>query len=146
MQKNIENGEMHELIEWDVVDIINDDAININKSTLELLISRATPKLISLCDVWIPWLLEEDGVVFLESQPLGPMACNVKTKTLSHILQAFFQSRGVRVSFVSPKLKLRGMESTKTATGTQYAANKKFSVERVKSLITESWLHWPYQQ
>ena len=73
------------------------------------------------------------SIAFIEAQPLGPHACNVKTKVLSHVLQAQLLQAGVRVVFVGSSKKLRGQEG---ASG--YAANKKFAVSRAAALLGEA--------
>ena len=87
------------------------------------------------------WTTCHPDVVYLESQPLGQMARNVKTKTLSHVIQAFMQAREIRVEFVSPKKKLKGMGITGS-----YGDNKKFAIEKSLSLLKEcgqsTWHEW----
>ena len=127
----------HELHEWDLVDMICEDDLNINKTTLEDLITRASPCLSKLVDEWASWLGPDNAVVYLEAQPLGPMACNVKTKTLSHVLQALLLAKRIRVAFISPKLKLRGLCADAT-----YTQNKAWAVKQVAELLTPAWLTW----
>jgi hypothetical protein len=124
---------------WEIVDVIEDEGVNVNTTTTEDLIKISAPILASIVD---RWTASKPDVIYLESQPLGQMARNVKTKTLSHVIQAFMQSRGIRVEFVSPKKKLKGMKIEKNS----YSDNKKFAIERSLSLLGEcgqtEWRAW----
>lgn len=117
---------------WEIVDVIEDESVNINNTTTEDLIKRSAPILASVVEKWAN---SDPDVIYLESQPLGQMARNVKTKTLSHVIQAFMQARGIRVEFVSPKKKLKGM--TKGKTLNSYGDNKKFAIEQSLHLLRE---------
>jgi hypothetical protein len=127
-----------EVHSWEIVDIIEDDKINVNTTTTEDLIKISAPMLGKIVDTWVTF---KPDVIYLESQPLGQMARNVKTKTLSHVIQAFMQARGIRVEFVSPKKKLKGMGLTGS-----YGDNKKFAVEKSLVLLKEcaqtTWHEW----
>jgi hypothetical protein len=134
----IEN-ELLTLHDWKIVDLIDSSLIpNINKATLDSLIKDSALKIKAVVDEWT--LLSPD-IVYLENQPLGPMARNTKTKSLSHIFQAMLVCNGISVAFVSPSLKLRGME-----TKGSYAENKKFAVASCTTLLEEcgqiQWKNW----
>jgi hypothetical protein len=133
--------ENEELIikQWKIVDLIDYVNIpNINKATLDALIKDSALK---IKDVVEEWSLLCPDIVYLENQPLGPMARNTKTKSLSHIFQAMLVCKGINVTFVSPSLKLRGMESKGS-----YAENKKFAVASCASILEEckqfEWKTW----
>jgi hypothetical protein len=114
------------ILEWDVVDIIEDEALNVNKTSVEDLVKVSAA---NFGDVVAKWSCE---VAYLELQPLGQMARNVKTKTLSHIFQAMLLARGIRVEFVSPKLKLAGLDAG------SYGQNKKFAVDTAYKFVADS--------
>lgn len=130
------------IIEWKLVDLLDNESIpNINKATLDDLIKIATPTINTVVEVWQSY---EPSIIYLENQPLGPMARNTKTKTLSHIFQVLLLSKQLEVKFVSPTLKLRGMEKKK---GSSYTENKKFAIESCKHLLQEDetnqvWKDW----
>jgi len=122
--------------EWKIIDLIPEDKdVNINTSSLENLIAMTTTK---IHEAVLQWKMYSPDIVYLESQPLGQMARNVKTKTLSHILQCLLIANNLKVEFISPKLKLMGM-----AAGTYYE-NKKYAVESTKKLLEDNliWLNW----
>jgi hypothetical protein len=110
-----------DLQEWKIVDILNDESMNVNETTTDILIAKSAPLLGSLVEKWAEW---KPDIAFLETQPLGQMARNVKTKILSHIMQALLLARGISVQFVSPKKKLKDMENVGS-----YSDNKKFAIE-----------------
>lgn len=127
---------------WEIVDVIVDEDINVNTSTLEVLIEKSSKHFGNLVSKWAEW---NPTIAFLESQPLGQMARNMKTKTLSHILQALLLARGIQVKFVSPKKKLLGMEGEGG-----YSENKKYSVEAtcriLQKLELDVWYNWFHQK
>jgi hypothetical protein len=137
----LEEGKFR-IIEWKLVDLLDNEAVpNINKATLDDLIKIATPTIHSVVEVWKSF---EPDIIFLENQPLGPMARNTKTKSLSHIFQAFLICKGLEVKFISPTLKLRGMEKKK---GSSYTENKKFAIESCKKILQDDetnqiWKDW----
>lgn len=119
-----------EILEWDVISLLDDAVeVNLNKISLEELLKMTSKQLISTVNEWSLGDMKPE-YVYLESQPLGQMACNVKTKTLSHIIQILFLSHEIDVKFISPRKKLEGMIGKSS-----YADNKKFAVERVKELL-----------
>ena len=120
--------------EWEIVDILKDDTINVNDTSTDILISKSASFLGSLVDRWALW---KPDVAFLETQPLGQMARNVKTKILSHIMQALLLAKGIQVQFVSPKKKLKSMETVGT-----YSDNKKHAVEATVKLLDFYKLDW----
>lgn len=75
-------------------------------------------------------------------------ASNEKTKSLSHVLQAFLCQLGVRVEFASSALKLRGAPKHDAARtpSQRYADNKKYVKARTAALLRaqgqHAWLQW----
>jgi hypothetical protein len=137
------DGSLWGVKRWDVVDVAASAGVtdlNVNSVKVEVLVDIYVRGLLPFLDAW----LEGVSMAFLESQPLGSAACNVKTKTLSHVLQAMIVSRGIPVRFVSPSLKLRAM--TEAVDGEGYAANKKFAVRFALKTLDESgmgeWSAW----
>ena len=125
---NIDENDL-KINEWDVVNILNDENINVNQTSVEDLIRHTSQ---NLRDTVKSWVSQSPELVFLETQPLGLMARNVKTKILSHIIQAFLLASGIPVQFVSPKTKLRGMEKSGS-----YSENKKFAVVKTREILND---------
>lgn len=100
--------------------------MNVNKASIEtlvdLFVDRLEPKL--------DYLLKHVSIVYIEQQPMGIRAMNMKTKVLSHVLQAMLRSRHMPYEFVSPKLKLNSNAET-----VSYAANKKTAIRRAEELF-----------
>ena len=128
IEAEIEENDL-KIKQWDVVNILKDEDINVNQTSVEDLI-RLTSK--HLRETVNSWVLTSPDCVFLETQPLGLMARNVKTKILSHVIQAFFLAVGIHVQFISPKTKLKGMEKSGS-----YSENKKFSVIKTREILNE---------
>jgi hypothetical protein len=130
---------MH-LLEWDVINLLEGDAAaNVNSLTLEELVRRTVPSVWSTIKAWAKWPSgdqQRPDVAYLECQPLGQMARNVKTKTLSHIMQALLLAEGIPVAFVSPRKKLLGMATTGS-----YADNKKFAIASCMRVLRDHSLH-----
>lgn len=116
-----------DLQEWEIIDILKDETINVNDTTTDILIAKSASALGCLVDRWAEW---KPDIAFLETQPLGQMARNVKTKILSHIMQALLLAKGILVQFVSPKKKLKSMDMVGT-----YSDNKKHAVEMTLKLL-----------
>ena len=114
-----------------------DEEINVNSTSLDELIRMTVPSIAKILEFWTKWPgLADDGdntkptIAFLEQQPLGMQARNVKSKTLSHVLQGLLISRGIPVVFISPQKKLKYMEQSGN-----YSDNKKFAVEETLRLL-----------
>ena len=120
--------------QWEIFDLMPiENEININTTCLEDLIKLCAPKITDFIELFLNQNIE---IAYLELQPLGPMARNIKTKTLSHILQTLFIAKNINVEFISPNKKLKGMER-----GNSYVANKKFAIQKVQELLSENiWL------
>ena len=108
--------------------------VNVNDTSLDELIRLTVPSIAKILDFWIKWPgSSEDlkpSIAFLEQQPLGMQARNVKSKTLSHVIQGLLISKGIPVVFISPQKKLKYMEQSGT-----YSDNKKFAVEETLRLL-----------
>ena len=107
--------------------------INVNDTSLDELIRSTVPSIAKIVDFWKKWPSCEDSkptIAFLEQQPLGMQARNVKSKTLSHVIQGLLISNGIPVVFISPQKKLKYMEQSGT-----YSDNKKFAVEETLRLL-----------
>jgi hypothetical protein len=119
----------YEIIEWEIFDLLPNVEVNVNTASLEDLINLTSHKITELVSHWTS---QKPFIAYLESQPLGQMARNVKTKTLSHILQTLLLSNNIKVEFISPKKKLKGMNVDLTKS---YTNNKKYAVEKVKEIL-----------
>jgi hypothetical protein len=117
------------IIEWGVINILIDEEANVNQTSVEDLIRLTGKNLRDTVNAWIEFKPEK---AFLETQPMGLMARNVKTKILSHVIQAFFLADGIPVQFISPKTKLKGME-----TSGSYSENKKFAVIKTREILSQ---------
>jgi hypothetical protein len=109
------------------------DNVNVNDTSLDELIRLTVPAVAKILDFWVKWPGQTDikpTIAFLEQQPLGMQARNVKSKTLSHVIQGLLISKGIPVVFISPQKKLKYMEKTGN-----YSDNKKFAVEETLRLL-----------
>jgi hypothetical protein len=109
------------------------DNVNVNDTSLDELIRLTVPSVAKILEFWVKWPGQTDikpTIAFLEQQPLGMQARNVKSKTLSHVIQGLLISKGIPVVFISPQKKLKYMEQTGN-----YSDNKKFAVEETLRLL-----------
>jgi hypothetical protein len=118
---------------WEVVDIVPSECTeNLNSVRVEDFV----PWLCAAFEVHkASMLYDRSGspvdLVFLEQQPLGTgeaAARNIKTKVLSHVLQALIiheLGSAVPIYFISPKKKLRHASLVLGHAPTSYAQNKK---------------------
>lgn len=81
--------------------------------------------------------------VLIEIQPVGfHRRSNTAMKVLSHVIQAYYFQRGLKVKFVSPKLKLGlpGCPATKGLKAKErYALHKAFAIDKCRELVPEGW-------
>ena len=125
------------ILSWKI-DSLLDDTVNVNETSLDELIKITVPSLAKVIEEWSSWpsLLgsfnDKPDIVFLEQQPLGMQARNVKTKTLSHVIQSLLISKNIPVFFISPQKKLKFMSETSSSS---YSANKKFAVEETVKIL-----------
>ena len=105
---------------WAVLDLTEGQGAK--KMTIEQLVERAV-------GLFEPGgeLLADVGRVFIEAQPCGRGSLNIKTKVLSHALQALFLSQGLATSFVNPK--------AKQPKGLSYAQRKRSAVNSCAALL-----------
>ena len=126
---------------WEIINLLKkndvndiDDVskiININTASVEELIFLVSPNLIQIIKEWAEF---NPDVVYLEAQPLGIMSRNLKTKTLSHVFQALLTMNGIKVQFVNPKKKLKGMVKS---SDNNYSDNKKFAIAETEKLLND---------
>ena len=122
-------NEVH-IINWKVVDIVEHsgikETINLNKTD----IASIVPWFMKCLEDNKEILGENIDLVLIENQPSGHTLgsgvsiSNVKTKVLSHILQAFFVARNIPVKFVSSSNKLKDAGEFMTDSS-QYTQHKK---------------------
>ena len=125
------------IYQWKIIDLMSGD-VNINKASLEDLVNNSAPSIQTTILDWCKWPNSDlkPEIAYLELQPLGQMARNVKTKTLSHIFQTLLLAHGIPVQFVSPKKKLAGADLN------SYAGNKKFAVDSTEKILEGEWQEW----
>jgi hypothetical protein len=127
---------------WKVVDIVQhseiNEKINLNKTDIATIV----PWFMKCLDDYKEIIGESIDLVFIENQPAGHTIAggvsisNIKTKVLSHILQAFFVSRNIPVKFVSPANKLKDAgEFMKDAS--QYSEHKKAALALTAKCMSE---------
>jgi hypothetical protein len=135
------------VIAWRVVDIVKEagveEEVNLNKTD----IATCVPWFVAAIKLW--WSEMTDGVelAVLEAQPTARVMnhgerCinNVRTKVLSHVLQAFLLEKNIPVQFVSPAVKLRDAKDL-MADASEYREHKKAAVlltTRACSLLDET--------
>lgn len=132
---------------WRLVDVTEfsttpSEDLNLN----DLDVAYCVPMFISALKAHREELTSGVALALLEQQPVGrvagsgtPVVSNVRTKVLSHILQAFLLEHGVPdIRFVSPRLKTSGLD-TET-----YRDRKKAAVELVSdcSSMLGEWGAW----
>jgi hypothetical protein len=112
--------------DWQVLSVVSSD-INVNKTPIEDLVIPFA----NVCRTHVhDWLVDTEKV-FIEMQPMGRGARNLKTKILSHILQVLLQhERDVPIQFIHPSLKLKDMPGKHT-----YRENKKYAVAKTEELL-----------
>ena len=123
-----------QVCDWRVVDIVQEagvqEEVNLNKTD----IATCVPWFVTTLKKW--WSQLTDGVelAVLEAQPTARVMnhgerCvnNVRTKVLSHILQAFLLEKNIPVQFVSPAVKLRDAKDL-MADASEYREHKKAAI------------------
>ena len=154
------------VLSWNNLDVLSESPdINANTSPT----SEIVTKFHHVMGPRMPALLETNPgkveVAFIEAQPLARLdkPYNVKTKILSHVLQALVEQHGVPVEFVSPSLRPRD-ERVSTARPVEtvddsgifrptkrarYVEKKRDAVERAEHALeaaqwgeNEAWLTW----
>jgi hypothetical protein len=145
------------VLSWNNLDVLSESPdINANTSPT----SEIVTKFHHVMGPRMPALLETNPgkveVAFIEAQPLARLdkPYNVKTKILSHVLQALVEQHGVPVEFVSPSLRPRD-ERVSTARPPEhtddsgifrptkrarYVEKKRDAVERAEHALESA--HW----
>lgn len=144
-----------EVVAWKLVDISdyrvdggsNDsDPLNLN----EMDIAQCVPLFIAALKAHREEIASVD-MALLEAQPVGrvfggmsaKLVSNVKTKVLSHILQAFLLEHGVEdIRFVSPRTKHKDLEMEDKS---DYREHKKAAVEatgKAMEIVGGTFLPW----
>ncbi len=75
--------------------------------------------------------------VLIEQQPVGfHRRSNTGMKVLSHVLQGYFYNKGIQVSFVSPKRKLKGCPDCKSKpTKERYKIHKQYAIDKTREYL-----------
>lgn len=120
---------------WSVLSCVPKD-LNVNETGLAELV----PYFIELVNQNVEaWSAVDYDYILIENQPMGGRgsARNLKTKVLSHILQAaLLTKKKQNIQFVHPGLKLKDM--VRTDGKTSYRANKAYAIEKTtECLATE---------
>ena len=142
----------YEILDWrlmDVAEMAGQGDTDLGEQKIEEAVDMFSATLAPHIGAWLA-VFPQPPVCFIESQPIGLSANNIKAKVLSHVLQTMFSSRGIKVKFVSPALKLRGMAKAEADPGLtkeqaqkkSYTANKRFAMERVEALLQGPWADW----
>lgn len=119
---------------WGCENLLSDTLVNVNQTSLDELIRLTVPSVAKIMETWTKWPGQPSlmpMVAFLEQQPLGMQARNVKSKTLSHVIQGLLIAHGIPVVFVSPQKKLKYMEQSGS-----YSDNKKFAIVETERLLS----------
>jgi hypothetical protein len=135
-------GNEVQIINWKVVDIVEHsgikEKINLNKTD----IASIVPWFMKCLEDYKEIISENIDLVFIENQPsghtlgAGVSISNVKTKVLSHVLQAFFVAKNIPVKFVSPANKLKDAGEFMTDYS-QYSQHKKAAVALTEKCMGE---------
>ena len=121
--------------------------LNVNETALVDLV----PYFVETLDKNLPtWLGPKYDYVLIENQPMGGRgtARNLKTKVLSHILQAHILSwykkncaheaaDKVKIQFVHPGLKLKEMPKSEDGK-TSYRANKLYAISKTLEFVSDA--------
>jgi hypothetical protein len=119
---------------WRVIDIVKESGVvedvNLNKTD----IATCVPWFVTAIKHWWGEMTEGVDLAVLEAQPTARVMnhgerCvnNVRTKVLSHVLQAFLLEKNIPVQFVSPAVKLRDAKDL-MADASEYREHKKAAV------------------
>jgi hypothetical protein len=118
--------------DWHVVDIVElstDEKVNLNNTDIATIV----PWFWSALETFKVRLTQCD-LAMIEAQPTAQMLpggksiSNIKTKVLSHLLQAFFVSHSIPVKFISPACKLRDAKHLMSDLSA-YSQHKKAAVQ-----------------
>jgi len=145
------NGNSIAIREWKVDDVVKlfapqDEWINVNLNQTD--IATIVPWFIDFLDLRAKELCPPGlELALIEAQPTGHVLpggksiSNIKTKVLSHLLQAFYVRNKVAVKFVSPARKLKyATEYMKDKT--EYSSHKKGAILLTEASIVLCGIHW----
>ena len=93
-----------EILEWEIINLCEEE-VNINSLSIENLIENCKKGIEKFVNDKLKQLknFNENCIVFIESQPMGPFTKNIKTKILSHLLQYLFSIQNIEIKFISSK-------------------------------------------
>jgi hypothetical protein len=124
-------GSCISVLDWKVIDIVAlcgpSTPVNLNDTDISTIVPWFCKALDSHEDSLCPPGLE---LALIEAQPTGHVLpggksiSNIKTKVLSHLLQAFFVHRRIPVKFISPACKLRDAKDL-MKDASEYSSHKK---------------------
>ncbi len=105
------------------------------------------PSIAILCEALIDHLQQEEleaDKVLIEQQPVGfHKRSNTGMKVLSHVLQGYFYNKGIKVSFVSPKRKLKGCPDCKgKPTKERYKIHKQYAIDQAREHLKTEGTEW----
>jgi hypothetical protein len=109
-------------IRVDSFDVIQDDTINVAKTSVELLLDIAVFQMKDVLEKLDEEIFSEvdpkDIIFVIESQPTGRFARNIKMKCVSHVLQGLIRlqfGKACPINFQNAHIKLQACESVATA-------------------------------
>lgn len=123
-----------EILEWEIINLCEEE-VNINSLSIENLIENCKKGIEKFVNDKLKQLknFNENCIVFIESQPMGPFTKNIKTKILSHLLQYLFSIQNIEIKFISSKKKLSVLTNGKEKI--PYQKLKKLAIEHCKDLL-----------
>jgi len=130
---------------WRLVDITEDETEDVNFQTVD--ISQCVPWFMKTLKKYWNEITDGVDVALIEAQPTGRMlpsgVCinNIRTKVLSHILQAMLIDK-MEVRFVSPAKKLKDAIMKDPS---KYKDHKKAAIEltdQASQCFNEPWKNW----
>jgi hypothetical protein len=144
-----------EVQDWEVIDIValnTSETVNLNDTDIATIVPWFIASLSAHSAALCPPGLE---LAMIEAQPTGHMLpggksiSNIKTKVLSHLLQAFYVQHGIAVRFVSPACKLRDAKHL-MEDAADYGNHKKAAVKLTMEALMAldgKWLtHFQHQK
>ena len=139
----VTDGAPIDVEEWMVLDVLGD------KNAKKISIEDAVRLLLDALSIH-DHVYSDVDMVAIESQPVGRAATgSVRNKVVSHVIQTFFEMRGISTTFLNPKNKLCkefvaehvdcehlvGDQNTKK----RYAVHKKAAIDAVQMLVPEQF-------
>ena len=145
------HGQEVQVHHWRVIDVLQEAGMTEEVNLNEVDIAFCVPWFVAAVKKF--WAEMTDGVTLacLEAQPTarimtgGRAVSNIRTKVLSHILQAMLLEQGIAVKFVSPSKKLKDAVDL-MVDASSYREHKKAAIALTDSCIatvSEDWTaHW----